>query len=294
MNELVRLGLTQIDETFASPPDFDPRALGGLPAAAVAQYERDGVVCLRRVADRALVDRLRADSDRAAAEPKGIHMRLGGGPDDPRFFFFEYQLQERFESFRELIWKTAVPDYTLALLRSKTLGLYYTNTFVKEGGAVNKVTPWHQDGGYSRVRGRNVTNFYVVLDPMPAATTVRFIQGSHAPGLEYRPVDDDWSAIPENPLAYRQVPHPPMSRLRAAGATIGWPLEPGDALVFSQFTMHGAPGNSLPTRRHAVALVLAGDDVAYDAAPGLTNPPFTDPALKDGAVPWGEVFPRLR
>jgi ectoine hydroxylase-related dioxygenase (phytanoyl-CoA dioxygenase family) len=294
MNEFTRLGLTDVDENFTSPPDFDVQATGGVPAAAITQYERDGAVCLRRAVDVMRLAKLREDCDEAVAHAGPDHMLMSGGVDDPGFFFFEYQIQNRFQSFRSLIWDTPIADYTMAILRSKTLGLYYTNTFVKEGRSAKKVTPWHQDGGYSRVRGRNVINFYIPLDPMPAATTLRFKQGSHAPQLEYRPVDDEWSPVPSNPLAHRQVPHPPMSELHAHCPTIGWPLEPGDALVFSQFSMHAAPGNTLTTRRRAVALVLAGDGVEYDASPGLTNPPYIDPALRDGDSPWGAVFPRLR
>ena len=289
-----RPDLNDIDRDFVEPPSWDMAALGAVPEAAVAQYEADGVVCLRRVADAGLVAAMRADADRAVESPGGVHMRMGGGPDDPNFFYFEYQLQERFDSFRQLIFRTAVPDYTAALLRSKTVGLYYTNTFVKEGGSADKVTPWHQDGSYHRVRGTKVVNFYVALDPMPAETTMRFLRGSHRGAVEFAPVDDEWSAIPDNPLGRRQVPMPPIAELRSRCPVVGWPLQPGDALVFSQHTMHGAPGNIFDWRRHAVALVLAGDNVEYDAAPGTTNPPFVDAALKDGDSPWGAVFPRLR
>jgi ectoine hydroxylase-related dioxygenase (phytanoyl-CoA dioxygenase family) len=51
--------------------------------------------------------------------------------------------------------------------------------FVKEGGADDKETSWHEDVSYQCMHGLNVVNFYLSLDPMPLATTLQFKRGSH-------------------------------------------------------------------------------------------------------------------
>lgn len=40
--------------------------------------------------------------------------------------------------------------------------------------------------------------------------------------------------------------------------TIACPVAPGDVLEFWQRTLHGAPGNTLQTRRRGVAIVFFG------------------------------------
>ena len=142
--------------------------------------------------------------------------------------------------------------------------------------------------------GEKVIIFYIALDPMPAEATLRFKQGSHLPGITYLPVGGEWEGPSTNPVSRGKVPMPPFAEIDGASPTVAWPLQPGDALVFQQRVLHGAPGNPFNFRRHSIALVLCGDDVRYDASPGENDPPFEDPALKDGDSPWGEVFPRLR
>lgn len=296
MNKAVRRDLTEVAHDFASPSAYDVRAEGGVPEAAVAQYERDGVVCLRHVLGPEAVAQLREDMDEAVAHPAPapMHMKQGGTPQDPSFFYFEYQMHERFDSFRRLVWEGEIPGYAMTLMRSPMLGLFYMNSFVKEGGALDKPTPWHQDGSYSRMLGEKVINFYIALDRMPAESTLRFKQGSHRAGITYLPSGGDWEGPSTQPVTRGKVTMPPFPEIDAGFPTVGWALEPGDALVFQQRTLHAAPGNPFSYRRHAVALVLCGDDVRYDASPGTNDPPFEDPDLKDGDVPWGAVFPRVR
>ena len=125
MNKILRDDVASFDGKFSTPPDFDVAGGSRVTEAAIAQYERDGVVCLRHVLKADEIDRLRADMDAAVEDPKPIFVKVGGGPDDPRFFYFEYQMHQRFESFRRLVWDSVVPDLAKGLMRSPMLGLYY-------------------------------------------------------------------------------------------------------------------------------------------------------------------------
>jgi ectoine hydroxylase-related dioxygenase (phytanoyl-CoA dioxygenase family) len=281
------------DDDGEMPPAFLLGDDYAVPHAAVKQLERDGVVCLRNAMQTDLIDRLRAEADQAVAEPSE-YARFVNATDDSRVFYYEFNLWRRHPVLRDVTFNSQLADIGAALMRSNTVTLYYTNTFVKDAGAQNKVTPWHEDASYSRFVGNNVINLNVSYDPMPAETTLKFKQGSHLrtdalsigptfePGVEYD------EAMPE------QVPMPTQAELDTRFRTIYWSVEPGDALIFYQRTLHAGPGNTLPTRRHSTAFNFGGDDVTYDARDGFIDSPDVDPELAHGAPPAGNVFPRLR
>ena len=264
-----------------------------VPQAAIEQLERDGVVCLRNVLDMTTVDALREESDRAVSEA-GPNARFVNADDDPEIFYYEFNLWRRYPVQKEVLFNSHLADVGAALMRSKSITLYYTNTFVKEAGARQKVTPWHEDASYSRFVGTNVINLNISFDYMPAETTLKFLKGSHQreeplyigptfePGVEYS------ESMPE------QRPMPSQADLESQFRTVYWTVFPGDALIFYQRTLHAGPGNTLTTRRHSTAFNFGGDGVTYDARDVFIDSPDIDPAIAHGDPPAGEVFPRLR
>ncbi|MFT5218252.1 MAG: ectoine hydroxylase-related dioxygenase (phytanoyl-CoA dioxygenase family) [Planctomycetota bacterium] len=277
----------EMPPSYSLGPDFS------VPEAAVAQLERDGVVCIRELLDSETIDALRTECDRAVAEPSS-EARFVNPPGDSKTFYYEFNLWRRHPVIRQVTFDSHLPDIAAALMRSRHVTLYYTNTFVKDPGAADKVTPWHEDGSYSRFVGDNVINMNISFDVMPAETTLKFKLGSHlrddplsigptfVPGVEYD------EAMPE------QAPMPTQQELDARFRTVYWAVEPGDALIFYQRTFHAGPGNTLPTRRHSTAFNFGGDGVSYDAREGFIDSPDVDPALQHGAPPAGTVFPLLR
>ena len=275
------------------PPSHELEPGYQVPEAAIAQLEHDGVVCLRGLLDDSTVSQLREEADFAVAKPSAHARFVNKGTDDPTFYY-EFNLWRRHPKLREVVFDSHLPDIAASLMRSQTVTLYYTNTFVKDPGARDKVTPWHEDASYSRFVGDNVINLNVSFDHMPAETTLKFKQRSHRrggplsigptfePGVEYG------EAMPE------QVAMPSQAELDATFRTIYWPVNPGDALVFYQRTVHAGPGNTLPTRRHSTAFNFGGDGVVYDGRDGFIDSPDVDPALEHGEPPAGDVFPLLR
>jgi len=275
------------------PPGHMLAADLSVPEAAIEQLEREGVVCIRKLLDLETIDALRREADQAVAEPSS-EARFVNPADDDRIFYYEFNLWRRHPVIKRVTFESHLADVAAALMRSEHVTLYYTNTFVKDPGAADKVTPWHEDGSYSRFVGDNVINMNISYDRMPAETTLKFKQGSHRradplsigptfiPGVEYQ------EAMPE------QVPMPSQQELERRFETIYWAVEPGDALIFYQRTIHAGPGNTLPTRRHSTAFNFGGDDVTYDARDGFIDSPDVDPELAHGDPPAGSVFPLLR
>jgi len=291
-DSLYRIPTPEITEDTQAPS----HSLGSdfsVPEAAIKQMERDGVVCLRNVLDPKTVEALRAEATGAVENPSE-HARFVSGPDDGGIFYYEFNLWRRHPVIRAVTFDSHISDVAAQLMRSNSVTLYYTNTFVKDPGTDSKVTPWHEDASYSRFVGLNVINMNIAFDYMPAETTLKFKQGSHAredplsvgptfiPGVEYQ------QSMPD------QVPMPSQEELESRFPTIFWEVNPGDALVFYQRTIHAGPGNTLSTRRHSTAFNMAGDDATYDAREGFIDSPDIDPTLRHGDHPAGQVFPRLR
>jgi len=264
-----------------------------VPESAINQLEQDGVVCLRNVLDLKTVNALRDEADVAVANPSQ-HARFVTGEGGGKIFYYEFNLWRRHPVVRSVTFDSHIVDVAAQLMRSQSITLYYTNTFVKDPGTDANVTPWHEDGSYSRFVGQNVINMNISFDYMPAETTLKFKQGSHrrneslsigptfVPGVEYS------KAMPD------QVPMPSQSELDSRFPTLYWEVNPGDALVFYQRTIHAAPGNTLTTRRHSTAFNFAGDGVTYDARQGFIDSPDVDPDLRHGDPPAGQVFPKLK
>ncbi len=264
-----------------------------VPELAITQLEKDGVVCLRNVLDLKTVNALRDEADSAVANPSE-HARFVSGEKSGKIFYYEFNLWRRHPIVRSVTFDSHIVDVAAKLMRSELVTLYYTNTFVKDPGTDTKVTPWHEDGSYSRFVGKNVINMNISFDYMPSETTLKFKQGSHKrddplsigptfiPGVEYS------DAMPN------QVSMPSQSELDERFGTLYWEVNPGDALVFYQRTIHAGPGNTLHTRRHSTAFNFAGDGVTYDAREGFIDSPDIDPDLQHGDPPAGRVFPKLK
>ena len=264
-----------------------------VPELAITQLEKDGVVCLRNVLDLKTVNALRDEADSAVANPSE-HARFVSAEKSGKIFYYEFNLWRRHPIVRSVTFDSHIVDVAAKLMRSELVTLYYTNTFVKDPGTDTKVTPWHEDASYSRFVGKNVINMNISFDYMPSETTLKFKQGSHKrndplsigptfiPGVEYS------DAMPN------QVSMPSQSELDERFGTLYWEVNPGDALVFYQRTIHAGPGNTLPTRRHSTAFNFAGDGVTYDAREGFIDSPDIDPDLQHGDPPAGRVFPKLK
>ena len=277
----------EMPPTYVLEPDF------AVPEAAIRQLEQDGVVCIRNLLDLKTVNKLRDEAGRAVDQPSA-EARFVNQPEDSEIFYYEFNTWRRHPVIRSVTFDSHLADVAAALMRSQHVTLYYTNTFVKDPGSADKVTPWHEDGSYSRFVGDNVININISYDAMPAETTLKFKLASHLrddplsigptfePGVEYN------AAMPE------QAPMPTQQELEARFRTVYWAVNPGDALIFYQRTFHAGPGNTLPTRRHSTAFNFGGDGVTYDAREGFIDSPDVDPKLKHGDPPAGEVFPLLR
>lgn len=253
----------------------------------VAAFQRDGAVLVKGLwADH--VDTLRAGVARNMAEP-GPYAAENLKPGEGGRFFDDYCNWERIPEFAEVIRGSEVAGVAAALMRSQRVQMFHDHVLVKEPGTT-KPTPWHQDGPYYFVAGRQTVSFWSPLDPVKEAS-LRCVAGSHRWPKEVLPTRwlAETSFYPDSEV-YMPVPDPDAEGL----AVLEWQMEPGDAVAFDYLTLHGARGNSTANRRRAFSLRLLGDDARYVDRPGPTSPPYPGHGMVAGQVLREDWFPFLR
>lgn len=253
----------------------------------VAAYQRDGVVLVKGLwAD--WVEVIREGIARNMAEP-GPYAAENLKPGEGGRFFDDYCNWQRIPEFERVIRESAVAEVAARLMGSQRVQLFHDHVLVKEPGT-SKPTPWHSDGPYYFVEGRQTISFWAPVDPVKEAS-LRCVAGSHLWEKDVLPTR--WlkgEAFYPDPGKYMPVPDPD-----AEGMTVmEWAMEPGDAVAFHYRTLHGARGNEAATRRRAFSLRLVGDDAEYVERPGRTSPPFPGHGMTPGQRLREDWFPVLR
>jgi ectoine hydroxylase-related dioxygenase (phytanoyl-CoA dioxygenase family) len=252
----------------------------------IETYQRDGVVLVRGLF-KDHVETLRRGVEINMTQPGPFaaeNLKAGEGGR----FFDDYCNWQRIPEFERVIRSSAAAEVAADLMQSRTVQLFHDHVLVKEPGT-SKPTPWHQDGPYYFVRGRQTISFWSPLDSVREAS-LRCVAGSHRWPNEVLPKRwlADTSFYPD-PSLYMPVPDPD-----AEGMDIReWEMEPGDAVAFDFQTLHGARGNETAQRRRAFSLRLVGDDARYVDRPGRTSPPFPGHDMQPGQRLREDWFPTL-
>ena len=252
----------------------------------VAAYQRDGALLIKGLwADWIEVLRRGVDLNMAAPGPYAAeNLKPGEGGR----FFDDYCNWQRIPEFGQAIRESPVAQVAAALMGSRTVQMFHDHVLVKEPGT-SKPTPWHQDGPYYFVQGRQTISFWSPLDPVSQAS-LRCVAGSHLWPRDVLPTR--WvaqTAFYPNPELYMAVPNPDAEGM----PVLEWTMEPGDAVAFNFRTLHGARGNATDQRRRAFSLRLVGDDAVYVERPGPTSPPYPGHGMQPGQKLRQDWFPYL-
>ena len=250
----------------------------------IETFQRDGVVLVRGLfADQ--VDLLRKGIARNMADP-GPFASENAKPGETGRFFDDYCNWDRIPEFREAIHASPVAQVAADLMQSQSVQIFHDHVLVKEPGT-SLATPWHQDGPYYFVEGRQTVSFWSPLDPVSEAT-LRCVPGSHLWEKEVLPTRwvSEQGFFPDEGQ-YMPVPDPDAEGMRV----IEYAMQPGDAVAFHFRILHGARGNDSPVRRRAFSLRLVGDDARYVQRPGPTSPPFPGHEMVPGQRLREDWFP---
>ena len=262
-----------------------------IPEDVVAEYDRDGVVCLRARFDLPWIDRLRTAVERDLAVPGPNATNFAEGSSAGKFFGDMFMWKQD-EDFRAAALEFPAPAIAARLMRSQRADLFYDQLFVKEPGTAHP-TPWHQDQPYWPVKGWQIASVWIALDPVECSNgAVEFIAGSHKWGVNFRPTPfRKGHEIKFTSSDLVQIPD--IDADRGKYDIRSWRMAPGDCVVFHAMIVHGAPGNDTPgARRRGLSLRYTGDDARYDPRPGTFQFPHT-PDLAAGAPMTCDLFPRV-
>lgn len=252
----------------------------------VEDFQRDGVVLIEGLF-KDQVDLLREGVEKNMANP-GPYAAENLKQGEQGRFFDDYCNWNRIAEFETAIRRSPAAEVAADLMQSKSVQLFHDHVLVKEPGT-SKPTPWHSDGPYYFVSGRQTVSFWSPLDPVTDAS-LRLVAGSHKwekPVLPTRWLSEE-NFYP-NPEDYMPVPDPDKDGLKV----LEYAMQPGDAVAFHFGVLHGARGNETADRRRAFSLRLVGDDARYVTRPGPTSPPFPGHEMREGDRLREDWFPYL-
>lgn len=255
-----------------------------------ATYATDGVVKIEQALDPVWIDRLLEVAERELVNPGRWVSDTNPGATVDRLFTTRY-LWRHDPVIGDAALNSGVAALVGELMGASSARLYFDHTLVKEPGTTAP-TPWHQDIPYWPFLGRQIASAWVALTPATVAeSSLEFVRGSHRWNAYYAPTSfatsTDWTDDHEG------EPMPDIEAARDGYDIIGFDVVPGDALVFSAWTIHGARGNAGSDRRVAFSTRWLGDDARWSPHPG-SDPTITqaDVTVEPGAYPNdGDRFP---
>ncbi len=249
-------------------------------------FQTDGVALIPGLFEDH-VETLRAGIERNMTDP-GPYAAENLKDGEQGRFFDDYCNWQRIPEFSEVVHQSPAVAAAAALMQSPLVQVFHDHVLVKEPGTT-KATPWHSDGPYYFVSGRQTVSFWSPLDPVTDAT-LRCVAGSHKwpkPVLPTRWLSEE-SFFP-NEEDYMPVPDPDAEGMKI----LEFAMTPGDAVAFNFDILHGARGNTTDMRRRAFSLRLVGEDARYVTRPGPTSPPFPGHEMIDGQRLREDWFPIL-
>lgn len=252
----------------------------------VEAFERDGVVCLRQVFDRAWCEVLRDAAWDAMNSGRGRVREPKLAEGQGRFYSSVYQadLDARFARLRDA---SPAPAVAARLMRADRVRFFYDQLFIKAPGT-SAPTPWHNDLPFWPFRGNDLISLWIALAPVTAATSgVQYVAGSHRWNQMFRAITPDYDpAFMDDSMEicpdYGDGTHDGVRIL-------SWDMQPGDVLCHHPLTVHGAAGNSSPSQwRIGMSIRYLGRDVQWDPRPH-TMALRRDPGVAPGAFPADDL-----
>jgi ectoine hydroxylase-related dioxygenase (phytanoyl-CoA dioxygenase family) len=256
--------------------------------ADVAAFQSDGAVVLRGIF-RDWVNVIAQGIAANEATP-GPYGKNSAQPYDPGRFFQDYCNWQRIPEFRDFVLHSPAAAIAARVTGSEQVQFYHEHVLVKDAGT-HTATPWHHDLPYYNVSGHRTVSMWISPDTVPCAAGMEFVAGSHRWGQMFAPrrFKDDADFDYGDDF----TPMPDVEAMRDELRILSWDVEPGDALLFSFLTVHGARPNLTTGGRRAFSARWIGDDVRFCERRGKTSPPFPDIGLADGAAMREDWFPTL-
>ena len=193
----------------------------------IAQYQRDGAICIRQAVDESWIDRMINHLD--------SHFDKGGHPQTAKYAELAWSdryLYKKHNWMRDFIFQSGIAGIAGQLMESSTASVYFDHIFIR-GGGTKEVTPWHQDRPYWPFLGKQIASVWVAFSASDEnSSAMSFIQGSHQWDKVYKPQafsKDDVNAAWMKGAAGDAMPD---FWTDNDGLTLlSWDTQPGDVIV---------------------------------------------------------------
>ncbi|HIL47210.1 MAG TPA: phytanoyl-CoA dioxygenase [Acidimicrobiia bacterium] len=228
-------------------------------------YASDGVVHLPQVVALHYLEEISTLVDRQLEEPGPWVTDTGAEATTGRLFTSRYMWRTE-PIINRFVFNSGVGELAAALMGSSSARFYFDHLLVKEAGTESAI-PWHQDISYWPFLGSQICSVWVACTETSVnESSLEFVRGSHRWDKYFAPEsftgESSWTADFEGERC------PDIEAARPDYDIIGFDVQPGDAIVFSAWTVRGAPGNAGPNRRVALSTRWLGDDALWSPHPG--------------------------
>ncbi|MDE0678251.1 MAG: phytanoyl-CoA dioxygenase family protein [Acidimicrobiaceae bacterium] len=218
------------------------------------------------------VERVLGVADQQLREPGKWVSDTNPGEPENRLFTSRYRW-EIDPVIGDFVFNSGMAQMAAALMGSATARFYFDHLLIKEPRTANP-TPWHQDIPYWPFLGKQICSAWVAMTPVTVAeSSLEFVRGSHIWDAYYAPESFDGKKGFMADFEGEKMPD--VEADRANYDIVGFDVEPGDALFFSSWIIHGSPGNAGDHRRVALSTRWLGDDAVWYPHPGC------DPIVSD-------------
>ena len=274
---------------------FDFSSDSKMTREIIDAYHLDGVVCLKSAVPSYWLNKIEEGINiflakkKVEGDPSNVSVKHYG---DTGQFHYATSMWKTIEPFKSFIFESGIPLRFGDILETTFLNLYYDFLLIKEAGCKSAVTPWHQDHSYYCLNGMKIINCWTALDKIPQKTALRFVKRISTLNKVHQAVHFDPNKEYDKTIKTR--PKPPDFYNDPNYQILYSEMDPGDTLIWNSRTFHSAPGNDLMTRRGALSINLAGDDVTYYDMEQEPDPPIRGENLKDGSLITCESFPLLK
>ena len=237
-----------------------------------ATFEADGVVKVSGALGEDWIEQVLEVADKQLREPGTWVSDTNPGASENRLFTTRYRWQED-PVIGGFVFDSGMAQMAAELMGSASARFYFDHLLIKEPRTANP-TPWHQDIPYWPFMGKQICSSWVAMTPVTVAeSSLEFVRGSHSWDAYYAPESFDGSKGFMADFEGEKMPD--VEADRASYDIVGFDVEPGDALFFSSWVIHGSPGNAGDHRRVALSTRWLGDDATWYPHPGC-DPIVTD------------------
>jgi ectoine hydroxylase-related dioxygenase (phytanoyl-CoA dioxygenase family) len=186
-------------------------------------------------------------------------------------FFNDFNNWRRIDSLRSICLSKKLGIAFCELTGSHDAFFFHDHIICKKAGASSR-TPWHMDKSYFMLDSPYTASFWMPTVALNNMQSLLFAKASHIERNLLMPKGFKLNNELESNDDFVQFTE---DQIESKYEAISWNMERGDVAVFDFYTVHSAPGCTLPFDRKALSLRLVGDNAVFDARVQNPAPPFT-------------------